>query len=143
MADLFSMCLPLAPMLEHVRTNPAPNPLNPNAMLVTSKGLNFHAAEAGLMQTPHGSFIGVRVGVTVPLMHVVRYNGRCYLHNGFHRAVGLLARGVTHAPCVLRDVPDFGAVGVKPGQTFQGPLLESANPPTLTHFGGGRGYNVS
>lgn len=141
--ELFSMCLPLVPMIENVRTNVAPSLQAPTSILVTSKGLNFYPMDRGLMQTPLGAYIGVKVGVTVPLMHVVRYNGRCYLHNGFHRAVGLLSRGVTHAPCVFRDVADLDAVGVKPGQTFQGPLLESNDPPTLAHFVGGRAYGVS
>ncbi|CAN7191199.1 hypothetical protein LJR084_000538 [Variovorax sp. LjRoot84] len=140
--DLFSMCLPLVPMIENVRTSAVPNAQNPNALLVTSRGLNFYPMAQGLMQNASGNFIGVQVGVTVPLMHVVRYNGRCYLHNGFHRGVGLLTRGVTHAPCVFRDVADFGAVGLMPNKTFDGAVLESGDPPTLAHFGQGRAYDV-
>lgn len=140
--QLFNMCLPQVPVIENVRTNPFPNPQSPNSLLITSKGLNFYPMAQGLIQTPLGNYVGVQVGVTVPLMHVVRLNGKCFLHNGFHRAIGLLHRGVTHAPCVLRDVPDFDAVGVKPGMTFQPQLLTSADPPTLAHFAQGRAYDV-
>lgn len=134
---VFEMCLPLNPIVENVRSNPLPN-----AVLITSKGLNFQPLSQGVMQTPAGHFVGLQVGLSLPLVHVVRHNGRCYLHNGYHRAVGLLKRGVTHAPCIFRDVPDHASIGIRPHQTFQPGLLESANPPTIGHLADGRAYDV-
>lgn len=135
--EMFSMCLPLTPVFENVRTNKSQN-----SLLVTSKGMNFHPQNEGWLPTQVGFFIGYQVGVTIPLMHVVRHNGRCFLHNGFHRAIGLRRRGVTHAPCVFRDVADYDSVGLKPHQTFDSAILESADPPTVGHFAQGRAYAV-
>lgn len=135
---IFQMCLPLQPIIENVRSNPLPN-----AVLITSKGLNFQQLSQGVMQTPMGHFVGLQVGLSLPLMHVVRHNGRCYLHNGYHRAVGLSRRGVTHAPCIFRDVTDHAAVGIRPNLTFQAQLLESGNPPTVGHLANGRAYDVN
>jgi hypothetical protein len=42
----------------------------------------------------------------------------------------------------VRDVADFDAVGIKPDMTFQPPVLESTNPPTVGHFGRGDAYDV-
>lgn len=81
-----------------------------------------------------------RVGI-IALVDEARHNGRHYLHNGFHRCLALRRAGATHAPCILRDVPDHAAVGIH-GGTFSPPLLESANPPTLGHFTQGRAYDV-
>lgn len=137
-AEIFAMCLPLDPVVENVQVHQQSN----NA-LITSAGLNFRTFQVGFMNTPFGHFVGVQVGPSVPLLHVVRYNGRCYLHNGFHRAVGLLKRGITHAPCVVRDVPDAAAAGINPPGTFSTNVLEAADPPTVAHFANGRAYDVT
>lgn len=135
--ELFNMCLPLVPTIENVRSS-----AQQNSVLLHSKGLNFQTVESGILQKVEGTFVGLRVGTSIPLMHVVRHNGRCFLHNGFHRAVGLARRGVTHAPCIFRDVLDYNTVGIKPGSTFEPPLLESANPPTVAHLADSRAYDV-
>ena len=138
LADMLSMCLPLQLVPEGVRTN-----RGPNSVLVTCDGLNFQTAVAGVFPTPYGFFAGLEAAPTIPLLHVVRFNGRSYLHNGFHRAVGLVRRGVTHAPCFVRDVADAAAAGINPPQTFAATTLESANPPTVGHFGTGLAYDVN
>lgn len=135
--QLFNMCLPLEKVIENITTV-----THANAMLVTSRGLNFRPFAQGAFPTPVGTLIGMHVGVSLPLMHVVRYNGRAYLHNGFHRAVGLGRRGVKMAPCVVRDVTDPGAVGIVPPLTIGLPVLESDNPPTVGHFINDRAIGV-
>lgn len=136
--QLLAMCLPLNFQPDGVRVN-----LNGNSMLITSDDLNFQVNAQGLMPTQLGNFVGIQVGSSVPLLHVVRFNGRYYLHNGFHRAVGLSRRGVTHAPCVVRDVLDAESAAIRPPLTFDVRLLESANPPTVGHFAQGRAHNVT
>lgn len=135
--ELLNLCLPADRNMENVRVTPGPN-----SLLVTSQGLNFVPLAKGLFRTSAGNFVGIQVGASGPLMHVVRYNGRHYLLNGFNRAVGLRRRGVTHAPCVLRDVATAEAAGILPGHTFDLPLLESADPPTVGHFTQGRAHPV-
>lgn len=132
--EMLSICLPVAQSVEQIEIAQAPG-----SMMLTSRSLNFRMLAQGFL---HGAFLGMQVGLGLPFAHVVRCNGKCYLHNGFHRAVGLRKRGATHIPCVFRDVPDHGSVGIVPGGTFDVPLLESPNPPTLAHFTQGRAYDV-
>jgi len=136
-AQVFEMCLPHQQVVENVRLNQGPN-----SLLINSRGLNFQPLAEGMLNTPFGHFVGMHVGLSIPLMHVVRFNGRCYLHNGFHRAVGLSRRGVKFAPCIVRDVPDAKAAGINPPHTFSQDLLESANPPTVGHFANGLAHDV-
>jgi hypothetical protein len=132
MAEMLAMCLPMQQTLEDVKTYPSEG-----GLLITARNLNFQVLAAGNF----GAFAGIAIGLSLPLVHVVRLNGRCYLHNGFHRAVAARQRGATHVPCLFRDVPDEQSVGIRAG-TFNLPLLESANPPTVAHFTQGRALDV-
>jgi hypothetical protein len=134
--EMLSSCLPLVPPNEsfHIQQQS-------QSAIVKSRSLNLRAQVQGFIC---GQFLGLQFGLSLPFTHVVRYNGRCYLHNGFHRTYGLRLAGATHAPCILRDVPDPPSVGIRnDGSTFDIALLESANPPTLAHFTQGRGHAVS
>jgi hypothetical protein len=113
---------------------------NKQSMLIKSRSLNVMIVDRGAFTD---SRVGISVGVSLPLLHVVSCNGKYYLHNGFHRAYGLRKAGATHAPCILRDVKDHAAVGIKAdGSTFSAALLESNNPPTFAHYTQGRAYPV-
>ena len=110
------------------------------SVVIKSRSLNLQMGPRGI----GADFAGFNFVWSLPMVHVVRYNGRCYLHNGFHRTVGARMAGATAIPCVFRDVPTPEAAGVKTdGSTFPIALLESANPPTVGHFTQGRAYNVS
>ena len=132
--QLMDICLPITPPAEPIRVS-----LGQQSVIVHSPSLNVLPLQRGLI---NGAFMGVQFGPSLPMQHVVRYNGRCYLHNGFHRAMGARAAGATHVPCLFRDVGTAEEAGIGSG-TFQTQLLESANPPTLGHFTGGRAYDVS
>ncbi len=132
--ELMALCLPHAPQSENFQTFTSPN------SMILKAPLNLRSFGGGVF---NAAFMGLQFGVALPFAHVVRYNGRCYLHNGFHRAVGLRSTGATHIPCVLRDVNNHQEVGILPnGATFSAALLESANPPTVGHFTQGRAYDV-
>jgi hypothetical protein len=134
--QLMDLCLPLTPQNESFQAFPC----GQNAMLVKARSLNVRTLGAGLF---NAQFMGIQFGPSLPFVHVVRHNGRCYLHNGFHRAYGARMAGATHVPCLFRDVPDHASVGIREdGSTFGTTLLESANPPTLGHFAQGRAYAV-
>lgn len=133
--ELLNICLPLQQAVEQIDIQQVPG-----SMMLKSRSLNLKMLAYGFM---HGAFLGVHVGLALPFVHVVRHNGRCYLHNGFHRTVGLRIRGATHVPCVVRDVPDHQSVGLAPGGTFDAALMESIDPPTLSHFVNGRAHQVT
>lgn len=132
--ELLKICLPMEQASEAMQIQNGPN-----SIMLTSRSLNLRTLARGFIG---GAFLGVQVGVSLPFVHVVRHHGRYYLHNGFHRTVGLRARGATHVPCVLRDVADHAAVGLNHPGTFGPELMESANPPRLGHYTQGRATEV-
>jgi hypothetical protein len=123
--ELMDCCLPLAQQQEETKLIPGQN-----SLLIKARSLNVRI----LQGVGQAGFLGIQVGVSIPYVHVVRLNGRHYLFNGYHRAVGLRSAGVTHMPCVLRDVPDHAAIGLNPPNTFSAALLDSSDPPTIEHM---------
>ncbi len=108
--------------------------------VIKSTALDLQAFGQGVSD----NFAGLRFGFAPPLVHVVRYNGRCYLHNGVHRAYAARVAGASEIPCIFRDVTTEAAVGIAAdGSTFGFELMESANPPTMAHFTHGRAHPVS
>jgi|SRR5580700_479819 hypothetical protein len=112
------------------------------SILIKSRSLNLRVMQAGHFN--QGNFVGLIYGVSLPHVQVTRFNGNCYLSNGFHRMYGLGRAGATRLPCLFRDVTAFQAVGIKEdGSTFRLPLLEGPNPPTCRHFIEDRAHPVS
>ena len=132
MDDLLATCLPL----QHVPLS-MDVALQASSALIRSRNLNV----VPTFSMPHPGVFVLQVGSSLPFAHVVRYNGRCYLHNGYHRAFAALQSGATVIPCVFRDVAAEAELGLNPG-TFDIALLESANPPTLHHFASGQAHDV-
>lgn len=133
--QLLDLCLPIAQPKVNFRTFDSPN-----AMLLKSDSLELHIFNGGLFP---GLVLGAQFGVSLPFMQVARHSRRCYLQNGIHRAVGLRAAGLTHAPCIVKDVARAEDLGIKADSgTFDLPLLQSDNPPTVAHFAHGRAYEV-
>lgn len=113
---------------------------NGSSILLKAESLNVRLQQAGHLSQ---NFVGVQFGLSLSLVHVVMFNGRAYLHNGFHRTLGLRLAGATHVPCVIREVANHEETGVRDdGATFGRALLDSANPPTLEHFTQGRAHDV-
>jgi len=135
MQELLDCCLPLTPPQENYDWQ-----RQPQSIIIKSKSLNLITRGQGLFNDA----AGIIFGSTLPLVHVVRFNNACYLHNGFHRAFGARIAGATHVPCMFRDVATAEAVGIRTGAgTFSTALLTSANPPTVGHFSQGRAHNVT
>ncbi len=133
--QLFSTCLPTAQPSENFDFQ-----VQGQSALLKSRSLNFRIQMQGIIQNQAA---GILFGAALPLVQVVRYNGQCYLHNGFHRAVGMRRAGATHIPCVLRDVATAQAAGIRnDGGTFPEALMTSANPPTVGHMADGRATSV-
>jgi hypothetical protein len=110
----------------------------PNSALIQSRSLNVRPLNFA-MPIP-GTFV-LEIGSSLPFVHVVRYNGRCYLHNGYHRVYAALQSGASEIPCIFRDAASEIEIGLSPG-TFNLPLLESQNPPTLHHYASGQAHPV-
>ncbi len=133
--QLLAVCLPLHPPTDQLQIIQSPQ-----SAIVRAKGLNLTMVAQGI----NAGFAGLQFGFALPLVHVVRFNGRCYLHNGFHRTYGARLAGATHVPCIFRDVGDALSAGVREdGATFNIATLESSNPPTVGHYTQGRAHPVA
>lgn len=75
---------------------------------------------------------GFFVAVTPSFVNVALYQGRYFLHDGYHRALGLLARGIRRVPVFVKEyaaIHDLVPEGMLPQEAFVGP-----RPPTLPDF---------
>src|SRR5579862_2631195 len=137
LSEMLETCLPQQPTGERMDMWDG---ANKQSMLIKARSLNVSIVERGAFTDNR---VGIAVGVTLPLLHVVVSNDRHYLHNGYHRAYAMRQAGATYAPFILREVADDAAIGIRSdGSTFSAALLESENPPTLAHFTQGRAHPV-
>jgi len=131
--ELLDVCLPLT-----LSKDPVHISNQGSAFILKSRSLNFSISAQGTIQ----NMIGIQCSWSLPFVHVTRFNGRCYLHNGYHRAVGVRLAGAGQMPCFFRDVGDPASAGIQAPGTFDLPLLQSANPPTIEHYIAGRALDV-
>lgn len=133
--ELLRLCLPIAPVQEKIQVSSQPQ------SVIIRGSLNLQIQGQGL--SPQNS-AGVAFGFALPLVHVTRFNGRCYLHDGYHRVFGARQAGATHVPAVVRDAATAWEAGIRNDErTFNLPLLESGRPPTLRHFVDGTAQPLS
>jgi hypothetical protein len=138
-AELLPVCLP------HDLPSPATAvAYHSGGVHIESDSPNMRLLDAKLENEPATQRALARLyfGVSSPLVSVIRFNGRSYLRNGYHRVYGARQAGATHVPCVFGDASDWTLVGAHQG-FFPRPLLESANPPTMGHYTQGRAYPVT
>ena len=83
-----------------------------NSFLIRSSA---HLAVGGF-QGP-GNKVGVEFGLPLPFVQVVEYGGRCYITNGYHRAVTLGRLGITRLPCLFRQAASWDRLGIRQGNT--------------------------
>jgi hypothetical protein len=142
-SEIVKLCLPQQPEIYHVR----PVVSREQGVILKCPSLNVTIGDRGyIQQAPKLQAVaGVLYSAHLPFVEVARFKNRCYLKNGYHRAYGLAKLGVTHLPCVLRDVADYSGTGVRAdGATLSPGLLEDqANPPTCGHFVQGRACQVA
>jgi hypothetical protein len=142
-AELLNLCLPIVQPHEDYFMLPL-TPASTSAIIkLRNHDLQMH--RCGVFDGMHGAkVVGVSFHVGLPFVHVTRFNGQCYLHNGYHRAYGARLAGATHVPCIFRDVNNAAAARIRgyEGGTFPEALLASPNPPTMAHFTRGRAQPV-
>jgi hypothetical protein len=84
--------------------------------------------------TPQGpTAVGFLVRELPSYLQVAVFQGRYLLHDGYHRALGLLGRRVTHAPAYVREFATFEEMGINPGMLPQDAYLGD-RPPTLADY---------
>lgn len=105
-------------------------------IMVSSPDLNLRVVGlAGPVPVPGGPPIfGFGIALNPSYMQVVEYRGRHFLRDGYHRAYGLLTRGITVVPAFVREMTAFEEVvpdprGMLPQDAYQGP-----RPPKLPDY---------
>jgi hypothetical protein len=131
--ELLRICLPVR--LEAIPFEAHPRP---HALLIRSRSVNLEIHATGMVSQDPGRGLylaGAAFGPSLPLVQVGRFQGRCYLIDGYHRAFALRQAGATHMPCVFVEVMDYGRLGAQGGyESFERELLESDAPPTCAHL---------
>jgi hypothetical protein len=82
---------------------------------------------------PVAPIFGFAVGVSLSFMQVASFNGRLLLRDGYHRAYGLLRRGITRAPVFVREFERFEDMRLPSGMLPQDAYL-GLRPPTLADY---------
>ncbi len=93
--------------------------------------LQFAGHFANQVQPGFWAF-GFIAAIAPSFLQVARHHGRYVLRDGYHRAYGLLARGITHAPAFVRDY-GVSELGTKP-ELFGTDVYLGQHPPRLSDF---------
>ena len=151
-ADMLPICLPHS--FENIACNVS---VQPNGMLIRTRSFNlrvFNAGKIGADVAQQFSLAGIAFGPTSPLIQVIRFEGRCYLRNGLHRAYGFrkAAPRTCHVFCLMfrisvRSVPLEGGQRSKDRswnrQTLQLAVILLKGGPTYSRFEGDCALSMS
>jgi hypothetical protein len=129
MASVAAVTLPLAtPSLLAAAYN-----ASSKTWVFSSANPNLRIAAQGSAEVSGQRIFGFSVAVSPSFVQVACYNGRYLLRDGYHRAYGLLARGLTHAPVFVRTFERFEDLHLPPGLLSQDAFLGS-RPPVLPDY---------
>ncbi|HET7559554.1 MAG TPA: hypothetical protein VFK80_06300 [Limnochordia bacterium] len=127
LGDALAVCLPAEPERADVWGGLTAAPKT--ACTICAHDLNLNVTEAK-MEASDGLKVTFTFGKTSVFVQALEHNGRYYLKDGTHRAVGFLAAGLTHLPCIInkggreRNLPD----------TLPVETLLSDEPPRIADF---------
>src|SRR3989442_328334 len=76
---------------------------------------------------------GFAVALQKSYLQVAGLGGRYFLRDGYHRAYGLLAAGISHVPALVKDFATFEEVGLPAGLLPQSTYL-GERPPLLPDY---------
>jgi hypothetical protein len=144
--NLLRICLPHMPLtLDQIPHDIGGD--SPTSFIIESPNVNLRVIATGASANDDKEglkLVGIAIGESSPLVQVVRFNGRCYLRNGYHRALAIRRAGQTHIPCLFLEATAFLGVVERPTEfLFRQKLLESVHPPTLGHYAQGRALSVT
>ncbi len=76
---------------------------------------------------------GFIVAISASFLQVAQFQGRLYLRDGYHRAVGFLQRGISVVPAFTRAFGPLESLGLPPGMLPQGAYFGD-RPPCLPDY---------
>jgi len=105
-----------------------------NAWIFSGEDLNLSVVSQFQGEVQPGTFgFGFVVGVVPSLMQVARLQGRYLLRDGYHRAHGLLLRGITHVPALVRDFSSLAELALTPVM-LPADVFLGERPPVLSDY---------
>ncbi len=106
------------------------------AWIVASANPNLRVASSvGPTPTsPGGTALGFAITVGQSFLQVGRYRSRYFLRDGYHRAFGLLARGITVVPAFVRDLTAFEELMPDPRAMLPQDSYQGMRPPVLPDY---------
>ena len=99
---------------------------NPNLRIIGNIG--------PLPVSPVGTALGFGLVAAPSFMQVGCYHGRHYLRDGYHRAFGLLSRGITIVPAFVRDISVFEELVPDPRTMLPQDRYLGERPPVLADY---------
>ncbi len=139
-ANLLEFCLPSAQpaipgrvFTDGDRKGMTISSLNPNLRVVETQPVQVEAQAApGAPAVPmQGLMVIVHLGTSY--LQVARYNGRCFLRDGYHRAAGLVRAEIMAVPCIFIEAHSWVEVAPTPGLlTYE--TMFGERPPRLSDF---------
>ncbi len=132
-ADLLALAKLTLPLSEDARI-PVVFDQHKNAWIVSSPNPNLRVAGA-FEASPGAGLLGYGFIIEQPksYLHVCGVAGRYFLRDGYHRAYGLLAGGITHVPALVSDVASFAEAQMPPGLLAPTEYL-GPRPPMLVDY---------
>jgi hypothetical protein len=106
-----------------------------NQKTLTAVSRNPNLRVRGLFCGPVNgqTLLGFHVEISPSFLQVVQYQERYYLRDGYHRAYGLLRRGVRRVPAFVRQIDTFEQLGIQPGMLPHDAVF-GERPPMLQDF---------
>jgi hypothetical protein len=117
---------PLPIQYDHIRQTWIIISANPNLRIIGNVG--------PIPVSAGGTALGFGVVAWPSFMQVGRYRGRHYLRDGYHRALGLLSRGITLVPAFVRDITAFEELVSDPRMMLPQDSYRGLRPPILPDY---------
>lgn len=102
-----------------------------NLRIVVPAGPQPVPSTGEMVVPPEGTVLGFGVASPPSFMQVGRFRGRHFLRDGYHRALGLLNRGITVAPAFVRDITAFEELFPDPRTLLPQDSYFGERPPVL------------
>jgi len=106
---------------------------NPNLRIAAGQLGEANVSPGPGMPTVKMQAVTLLVYMGTSYLQVVRYRGRSFIRDGYHRAAGLLGQGIYQVPCIFIEAESFDQVGAGPG-AFSYEILYGDRPPFLADF---------
>jgi hypothetical protein len=106
---------------------------NPNLRIAGGQLTEAKVAQAPGLPEVRMQAVTLLVYMGTSYLQIVRYRDRCFIRDGYHRAAGLLRRGITRVPCIFIEARNFEEVAA-PGGSFTFEVLFGTRPPRVVDF---------